>query len=131
MSNTTAKGYLVVGIKGYAYDENGKPIEADITGEKLEGFTEQFKDTPITSVILEDFESDNTFEVGLCSMATLIDGSKKELSHSYSINGVPHNISFIILLVDNDRTRIENLMMSNTWKLPATFNPDESGSIFF
>ena len=69
MSNTTAKVYLVMGIKGYAYDENGKPIEADITGENLEGFTEQFKDTPITSVILEDFESDNTFEVGLCSMA--------------------------------------------------------------
>lgn len=128
---STSKGYLVIGIKGYAYDENGKPIEANITGEKLEGFTEQFKDTPVTSVILEDFESDDTFEVGLRSMATLIDGSKKELSHSYSINGVPHNISFIILLVDNDRARIEKLMKSNTWKLPATFNPDESGSIFF
>lgn len=61
----------------------------------------------------------------------LIDGSKKELSHSYSIDGVPYNISFIILLVDNDRARIKKLMKSNTWKLPATFNPDESGSIFF
>lgn len=42
MSTSTSKGYLVMGIKGYAYDENGKPIEVDLTGEKLEGYCRRF-----------------------------------------------------------------------------------------
>lgn len=127
----TTKGYLVTDVKGYAYDKDGKPIETTIANEDLTSFMEHINNNPVTSVILEDFKDNNRFEVDLCGMATLEDGSKKEQAYSYNIDGVTHYVSLTIYIHPEDRARLVNLMERNTWKLPAKFNPNESPSIFF
>lgn len=127
----TTKGYLVTDVKGYAYDKDGKPIETTIANEDLTSFMEHINNNPVTSVILEDFKDNNRFEVDLCGMATLEDGSQKEQAYSYSIDGVTHYVSLTIYIHPEDRERLVNLMERNTWKRPAKFNPNEPPSIFF
>ena len=128
---TTAKGYLVTSIKTYAYDKAGKPIETTIATEDIPSIMEHFNTTPVTSVILEDFKAEDLFEVDLCSMVTLEDGSKKEQAYSYTIDGVTHYVSLTIYLEAGDGARMRNLMESNTWKLPAKFNPNAEHVLFF
>ena len=92
---------------------------------------EYFNTNPVTSVILDDFKSEELFEVDLCSMVTQEDGSKKEQAYSYNIDGVTHYVSLTIYLEPGDDVRLRKLLESNTWKLPAKFNPNNEHTIFF
>ena len=128
---TTTKGYLVTSIKTYAYDKAGKPFETTIAPEDIPSIMEYFNTNPVTSVILDDFKSEELFEVDLCSMVTQEDGSKKEQAYSYNIDGVTHYVSLTIYLEPGDDVRLRKLLESNTWKLPAKFNPNNEHTIFF
>lgn len=128
---TDTKRYIVAGIKGYARNEVGAPIETTFSPDDQSDIMEHFKTHPVTSVILDDFIDDNSFEVDLYEQVTLADGTKKELGYTYEINGLRYHISLVIHLEGEDSERLEELLECDILKLPAEFNPSKKPSILF
>ena len=128
---TDAKRYIVADIKGYARNEAGDPIETTFSPGDQSGIVEHFETHPVTSVILDDFIDDNSFEVDLYEQVTRADGTKKELGYTYEINGLRYHISLVIHLKGEDSERLEELLECDILKLPAEFNPSKKPSILF
>lgn len=128
---TDTKRYIVADIKGYARNEAGTPIETAFSPGDQSGIVEHFETHPVTSVILDDFIDDNSFEVDLYEQVTLADGTKKELGYTYEINGLRYHISLVIHLEGEDSERLEELLECDILKLPAEFNPSKKPSILF